>query len=100
MLKEAKKSAAKKLSKIKNVEIFLGKKKVKATFHRLNKNEFLTKVHIKHKSRKVFIFNKVKMNDKRTGKTINKRKLDRIYTLEKGDVFSLTWTVSAKLIER
>jgi len=98
MLEKALKQAIKELRKVKDVQVYLGRKKVESTFHRLNDEEFLVKVSHTHKEAKVFIFNTMKMVNKANNETIARRKLGHIYELMKLDEYNLTWKISADIL--
>ena len=99
MLEKALKQAIKELRKVKDVLVYLGRKKVDSTFHRLNDEEFLVKISHIHKETKHFTFDTIKMVNKANNETISRRKLGHIYELMKLDEYNLTWNISAKISE-
>ena len=94
------KQASKKLAKVKRVQIYLGKKKVKNEFIRVSESKFIVTVLYHHKKKKPFAFDTMTMVDRDTGKTIKVRKLDRNYLLRKGDEYSVEWVVNVEATER
>jgi len=93
------KKMSKQLAKIKDVEVYLGKKKVKTSFHRLSDGQFLVEITYSHKKKTPYMFNKIKMVNKSTGKVIKERKLDHIFTMHKGDTFNSSWQVNISCVE-